>query len=58
MVLVKNGKFFHLFFLNKIGQENALHDILERKNPFPGFKNNELKKSKNWDFSKGVSPWF
>ena len=21
------------------------------------YKNNKFKKSKNWDFSKGVSPW-
>ena len=23
-----------------------------------GYKNKKLKKSKNWHFSKGVSPWF
>ena len=34
------------------------YDILERKNAFLGYKNNKLKKSKNWDFSKGVNPWF
>ena len=32
--------------------------ILGRKNAFLGYKNKNLKKSKNWDFSKGVSPWF
>ena len=34
------------------------YDILERKNAFPGYKNKNVKKSKNWDFSKGVNPWF
>ena len=33
-------------------------DILEQKNAFLGYKNKKLKKSKDWDFSKGVSPWF
>ena len=31
MVLVKNPKFFPLFILVKIGQENLLNDILEKK---------------------------
>ena len=34
------------------------YDILERKNVFLIYKNRKLKKSKNLDFSKGVSPWF
>ena len=34
-----------------------LENVLEKK-AFPDYKNNKLKKSKNWDFSKGVSPWF
>ena len=49
---------FHLFFLGNIGQENVFYDILKRKNAFPGYKNNKVKKSRNWDFSKGVNPWF
>ena len=28
------------------------------KNGFLGNKNKKYKKSKNWDFSKGVNPWF
>ena len=32
--------------------------FVERKNSFLGYKNNKFKKSKNWDFSKGVNPWF
>ena len=34
------------------------YDILDRKNAFLDYKNINLKKSKNWDFSKGVSPRF
>ena len=29
----------------------------KQKKPFQTKKNKELKKWKNWDFSKGVSPW-
>ena len=58
MVLVQNWPFFQLFFLGIIGQEDVFYDILERKNAFLGYKNKKFKKSKNWHFSKGVSPWF
>ena len=34
------------------------YDILERKNAFLGYKNKKFKKSKNWDFCKGVKPCF
>ena len=34
------------------------YDILKGRNAFQDYKNKKLKKSKNWDFSKGVSPWF
>ena len=65
-IFVKNWRFFHLFILGKIGQENVFYDILERKNTFLDYKNIKLKKWKNWDFSyrknwdffKGVSQWF
>ena len=50
----KIGHFF-IFFLGNIGQENVFYDILERKNAFLDFKNKKLKKSKNWDFLKGVN---
>ena len=45
-------------FLVNIGEENVFDDILERKNAFLGNKNKKLKKSKNWQFGKGVNPWF
>ena len=58
MDLVKKLKTFHHFLLGTIGQENVFHDFLERKKAFLNYKNKELNKSKNWDFSKGVSPCF
>ena len=54
----KNGHFFNFLFLGNIGQENVFYDILERKKAFLGYKNKKFKRSKNWDFSKGVKPWF
>ena len=58
MVLVKNWQFFNLFIICRIGKKNVFKNILERKKAFPDYKNKKLKKSKNWDFSKGVRPWF
>ena len=48
----KNGHFCNFFFLSKIGQENVFYCILERKNPFLGYKNKKFKKSKNCHYSK------
>ena len=58
MVLVQKWPFLKFFFLVNIGQENIFYDIPERKNAFLGDKNKKFKKSKNWEFSKGVNPWF
>ena len=58
MVLVQNSPFFRLFILGNIGLENVFYDTLEWKNAFVGYKNENFKKSKNWEFSKGVSPLF
>ena len=49
---------FPTFFLGNISQKNIFYDILERKNAFLRYKNRKLKKSKNWNFFKGVNPWF
>ena len=59
MVLIKNLKIFHLFIFGKMREEiNVLDDILERKKAFLDYKKEKVKTVKNWDFSKGVSPWF
>ena len=56
--MVQDWPFFQLSFLGNIRQENVFYDILDQKNAFLGDKNKKFKKSKNWHFSKGVSPWF
>ena len=58
MVLLKNWPFFHLFFLDNIGQEIVFYDILKRKTAYLGNKTKKFKMSKNWHFSKEVKPWF
>ena len=58
MVLAKINKFHYLFMLGKTGQEKEFCNLLDRKLAFLDYKNNDLKKSKNLDFSKGVSQWF
>ena len=49
---------FPSFFLGNIDQENVFYDILERKNPFLGYKNKKFKKSKNCIFPKGLAHGF
>ena len=49
---------FQIFFLGNKTQENVFYDILDRKNAFLGYKNKKFKNSKNWNFPKGVNPWF
>ena len=34
------------------------YDIVQGRNAFVEYRNKNLKKSKNGDFSLGVSPWF
>ena len=58
MVLVQKWPFFQLFFFRNISQKHVFNDILERKPVFLGYKNKKFKKSKNWNFSKGVNPFF
>ena len=58
MVVLQKWPFFQVCFSGNIGQENVFYDILEGKNFFLSYKNRKLKKSKNWDFSKGVNQWF
>ena len=57
MVLVKTLKIFHLSILGKTGENNTFHDIQEGENVYLDNKNKKLKKSKNWTFFKGDSPW-
>ena len=54
----KNSIFFRLFTSGTKSKENVFGDILELKNNFLAYKNNNLQKSQNWDFYKGLTPWF
>ena len=38
----KNGQFSNFFFIGNISQENVFYDILERKNPFLGYKSKKF----------------
>ena len=44
-------------FFAKVAK-NVFDNILETENAFKTIKNEMLKKSIHWDYSKGVSPWF
>ena len=55
MVLAKIMKSLYFFFLGKIRQKKkVIGNVLDRKLTFLDYK----KKTQNWHFSKGVSPWF
>ena len=54
IVLVQQLKFFFLSLLGKVGKKKMFGDILDKNKAFLDYKTAELKKSKNWHFSKGV----
>ena len=54
MVLVKNVKFSPVLIFRKISQKNVFDNILQNKKSFEDYKNDKLKKSKNWGFPKGL----
>ena len=58
MILVKKLKFFHVLCLSKIDREKVFADVLDKKEAFKDYKNNCVRKTQNWNFSKGVSPSF
>ena len=58
MVLVKNGQFFYLFILGKIGQQNVFYDILERKIALLDYKNKKFNSLKSLKIGIFYSPWF
>ena len=58
MILVKKLKFFHLLCLSKIDREKVFADLLDKKEQFKDYKNNCVRKTLNYNFSKGISPSF
>ena len=49
---------FTTFFVGNIGHVNVFYDILERKNAFLGYKNNNFKISRNVIFRKWLTLGF
>ena len=45
MVLVENWQFFHIFNIGQTAQQNVFESIVKRKQVFPDYKNNKIKKS-------------
>ena len=58
MILVKKLKFLHVLCLSKIDGEKVFADVLDKKEAFKDYKNNCVRKTKNDNFCKGVSPSF
>ena len=58
MILVKKLKFFHLLCLSKIDREKVFAEVLDKKEAFKDYKNNCVRKTQNYNFSKGVTPSF
>ena len=54
MLFVKNLTFLQPFFLGKIGQEKLFSDVLDRIIAFLDNKNNNIQRSPNCIFPKGL----
>ena len=58
MLFDQNWKFYLLFFLGKIGQNSVFCDLVDRELAILDYKNIDLKKSKIFHSTTGVSSWF
>ena len=58
MVLVQKFRLFQLFLFMQYRPEKCFLRYSRGKNAFLGYKNKNVKKSKNWHFCKVVNPWF
>ena len=54
----QNFNIFSRLFFFRIGLNIMFDFVRHKKEGFLDYKNDIIKKSKNWDFFKGVSPWF
>ena len=50
----KLASFPSFVLLSNLRQENVFYNIPRLKSAFLSYENKKLKKSKNWDFSKGI----
>ena len=57
-LLVKNKKFSPLFLFEQNTPKKVFCSLVDKKLAIMDYKNVDLKKSKLFHFSKGVSPWF
>ena len=53
-----NGHFSNIFFFGRYRGGKCLLWYSRRKNAFLSYKNKRFKPLKNWNFFKGVNPWF
>ena len=58
MIVVKKLDFFRLLSLLKIDREKVFGNVLDKKEAFKDYKNKCLRKTQNWNYSKGVSSSF
>ena len=58
MILVKKLKFLHVLCFTKIDREKVFADVLDKKEASKDYKSNCVRKTQNYNFSKGVSPSF
>ena len=58
VVFLINLKIFHPFIRSKIVKKKRVSRYLRKEKVFLDYKIKEFKKSENWHFFKGVSPWF
>ena len=57
MLSIKNVFFLYLFSEEK-RTRNKVYDVLDRKETFYDYKNNNFLTTQKWHFFKGVNPCF
>ena len=54
----QNCEMWPCFYFSQNKPKNVFDNILETRKAFQEYKNEKLKKLKNWDIFKGFSLWF
>ena len=54
MILVKNSKIFHVLCLSEIDREKVFAHVLDKKEALKDYKNKNVQKTQNYNFSKGL----
>ena len=58
MLLVKKCNFFSFFVFGQKRTRNKVYDVLDRKETFYDYKNNNFLTTQKWHFFKGVNLCF